>query len=540
MEYWFIHMELSNMKGSIQNFKKAKGLQISHLLFADDMLVFSRANVKSFKGINLLLDSFANNTGLSVNKDKSRIYFSKGCSNKGELTSILKINEGKLPVKYLGLPLSIVYPKANHFLPLIDKLRSLVDGWKSQMLNFAGRLELIKSVFFGSLVYWFQTFKIPISVSKEVERIMANFLWKDRLKTMSWVDICKPKKEGGLGLRRIQDMCVASGIKLIWRLLNSNSMWAYWMTTRYIKGSSFWESQGQLLDSGTWKWLVGLKSVASKCIIREIGNGISTSLWHDPWIKEGRLTELINYQGLSIANTLNWKVSKLIWDNKWTSILPALKVIWNYISDTPISGLQDKWTWLGNNSGSFTLSSAWNITRLHNDDYEFYNMVWFASSTPKMSCCLLKGLLDRLPTKARLMRFGIIDSASCSFCEEGIETRDHLFFDCCYTSYIWELCRLKLKIHSTPRGNLIEEAMFIKNNFTSKDATFQLARLAMMTTVWHVWLERCRRIFQNLQLHKIQVFRKIFEDVVMLFKDGNWKVNNKDDIIQNWSLKDPG
>jgi len=55
-------MELANIEGRIQNYKMDQGLQVSHLLFADDLLVFCRANKSSLEGVNNLLQYLALNT----------------------------------------------------------------------------------------------------------------------------------------------------------------------------------------------------------------------------------------------------------------------------------------------------------------------------------------------------------------------------------------------------------------------------------------------------------------------------------------------
>jgi len=57
----------------------------------------------------------------------------------------------------------------------------------------------------------------------------------------SWSEVCKPKTGGGLGIRRLTDVSVAAGIRLFWRLSTSNTLWASWMSMRYIKNQP-WES----------------------------------------------------------------------------------------------------------------------------------------------------------------------------------------------------------------------------------------------------------------------------------------------------------
>ena len=57
------------------------------------------------------------------------------------------------PIKYLGLPLSSIYPKAKYFAALIDNTRAKADSWMLKLLSFSGRIELIKSVLQNLLTY---------------------------------------------------------------------------------------------------------------------------------------------------------------------------------------------------------------------------------------------------------------------------------------------------------------------------------------------------------------------------------------------------
>ena len=140
---------------------------VSHLLFADDMLVHCKGDRKSAAGLNNALHKFHLNTGLAINKQKSKAFFSKGCRDKEDIASILKVQPGCLPIKYSGLPLTSIYPKARHFSSLIDKVRSKVDAWQLALLSFTERSELIKSVLHNTVSYWIFSFKFPNSVFRE-------------------------------------------------------------------------------------------------------------------------------------------------------------------------------------------------------------------------------------------------------------------------------------------------------------------------------------------------------------------------------------
>jgi len=62
------------------------------------------------------------------------MFFSKRCSNK-ELLEAVDVPEGRLPLKYPGIPLSINYLKARHYTRLLDNCREKVDGWMSKTLS---------------------------------------------------------------------------------------------------------------------------------------------------------------------------------------------------------------------------------------------------------------------------------------------------------------------------------------------------------------------------------------------------------------------
>ena len=60
---------------------------------------------------------------------------------------------------------------------------------------------------------------------KELERTFSNFLWKKKMHAWGWQDVCRPKLEGGVGIRRLIDVNNASGVRLVWRICTSNLLW---------------------------------------------------------------------------------------------------------------------------------------------------------------------------------------------------------------------------------------------------------------------------------------------------------------------------
>lgn len=108
------------------------------------------------------------------------------------------------PVKYLGVPLFIGRPRVLHFEFLVEKISTIIEGWKARLLSFGGKLTLIKSVLHSIPIYSMASTMVPSSVIKRIERLMANFLWSSKAETrtqlVKWERICLNVDAGGLEL----------------------------------------------------------------------------------------------------------------------------------------------------------------------------------------------------------------------------------------------------------------------------------------------------------------------------------------------------
>lgn len=98
-------------------------------------------------------------------------------------------------------------------------------------------------------------FSLPAKTIDLFNSIVTNFLWQSKVHPLEWKSICRPKKEGGLGLRLIADLCRAATAKRIWTLLNNkDSIWGQWMYQKYLKGQkNFWITKPSKSDSPVWK-----------------------------------------------------------------------------------------------------------------------------------------------------------------------------------------------------------------------------------------------------------------------------------------------
>ncbi|KAL0439784.1 UNVERIFIED_CONTAM: LINE-1 retrotransposable element O protein [Sesamum latifolium] len=185
---------------------RCEAVQLFQLGFADDLLLFSKADERSVHIFKRGLTVFAELSGLQVNPQKSHLIVSRSAAAvRGALLSILDYQEGFLPLHYLGLPLLASRLSIADCRPLLLKVDSRIKGWDGIMLSFAGRVQLVKSVLMSLQVYWAMTFILPKTIIREIEKRLQSFLWKGSTgvgyANVSWQQVCQPIEEGGLGIK---------------------------------------------------------------------------------------------------------------------------------------------------------------------------------------------------------------------------------------------------------------------------------------------------------------------------------------------------
>jgi len=85
----------------------------SHLLFADDTLIFCSAQSSQLRYLRSIFLLFEAASGLKVNLAKSNLIPVRNVDQMGRMAGILGYRIASLPVKYLGLPLGASY-KSSH------------------------------------------------------------------------------------------------------------------------------------------------------------------------------------------------------------------------------------------------------------------------------------------------------------------------------------------------------------------------------------------------------------------------------------------
>ncbi|MCI15307.1 RNA-directed DNA polymerase (Reverse transcriptase), partial [Trifolium medium] len=187
------------------------GPPLSHLFFADDVLLFAKATNSQALNIASTLNHFASCSGLKVNVAKFKVFFSSS-TKRGKMNSIVTstgINQTHSLGKYLGFPMMHGRLQRKDFEFLEEKISHRLASWQHNLLNKASRMTLVKSVLNSIPNYYMQVAWLPQSTCDSIDRMARNFLWKGNSNTgihlVGWEKITKPKKLGGLGIRKARE-----------------------------------------------------------------------------------------------------------------------------------------------------------------------------------------------------------------------------------------------------------------------------------------------------------------------------------------------
>ena len=144
---------------------EGRSLVVSHLLFADNTLIFCNADLDQLLILRIVLIWFKAGTGLKINLSKLELVPIRVVHNIELLLSVLGCKQGSLPMKYLGLPLGAKFKNKTIWNPILEKMERRLAGWKRLYLSNGGKVTLIKSTLSNLPTYFLSLLPIPIAMA---------------------------------------------------------------------------------------------------------------------------------------------------------------------------------------------------------------------------------------------------------------------------------------------------------------------------------------------------------------------------------------
>ncbi|KAL0367264.1 UNVERIFIED_CONTAM: putative mitochondrial protein [Sesamum radiatum] len=394
---------------------------VSHLLFADDSLIFSEATKEAFRCIKEILSKYEKASGQFINLQKSSVNFSGNTDPtlQLELAQSLGVAVTSNHAKYLGLPACIGRSKKEIFQDLCDTICKKVMGWKEKLLSQAGKEVLIKSVLQAIPSYTMSCFLLPKMLIKELESILADFWWSSQMKR---------KSTGYLGPNSVKASKVEGDI--------------------FARGSIF-EARLGFNPSSTWRsiWRT-IPLVKAGCRWR-VGDSSNIQIWRDQWLPRPYSFRPIQMQNCSLWNA---KVETLIDKDLhcWKEDLidrTFLPDDASLVKALPLArhGVQDVLVWHYAKNGLFSVRSAYYVQRnfqkrsnnvsdpsSSSESRTTWNFLWNCKVPNKIKIFIWRLCNNALPIAPNLIRRGVEMDPSCPFCQSHTEDLEHIFLNCTF------------------------------------------------------------------------------------------------------------
>ncbi|GKD03673.1 RNA-directed DNA polymerase, eukaryota, reverse transcriptase zinc-binding domain protein, partial [Tanacetum coccineum] len=298
-------------------------------------------------------------------------------------------------------------------------------------------------------------FKAPSAVLKTLEFIRSRFFnghdhKSQKTSWVKWENVLTSKDKGGLGVSSLYALNRGLMVKWLWRFYSQkSSLW-----TRVIK--AIHGIDGKLINDKNvgshtcWTAIVKeVRSLKGKGINvmdffhLKLGNGESSSFWEDKWYEGGIIKDLFprlyalelhkhatvhtKLMASSLDNSFRRNVRSGVEESQLNSLLDIVQVM-------TLVPCEDRYIWSLESDGAFSVVSIRKLI----DKKRFQEVGtptrWNKSVPSKVNITTWKIKSNALPTRFNLSRRGMdIDSLLCPVCSGGVETTNHLFFQCAMT-----------------------------------------------------------------------------------------------------------
>ncbi|XP_039038037.1 uncharacterized protein LOC120175480 [Hibiscus syriacus] len=141
-------LDVAAFENFFQYHPKYKRVNLTHLCFADDLLIFCKGNVDSIIGVSCVLEKFYEMSGLRLNASKTEIFIAGANDDMRTLVhEVTGFKLGCLPVRYLGVPLVPRKLTEKDCVSLVEKIK--LTCW-----NKACMLLLVKELLMAEMSLW--------------------------------------------------------------------------------------------------------------------------------------------------------------------------------------------------------------------------------------------------------------------------------------------------------------------------------------------------------------------------------------------------
>ena len=471
--------------------------------YANDTLLIMQSCPVQLAALKIILEDFAQATGLRVNYAKSAL-MSVNISDVllQSLADVFGCSIGKLPFTYLGLPMGTTKPTIQDLSPLVGLVERRLNA-SARFLGYGGRLEFVRSVLSTLPTFYMCSLKLQKAIINICNRAQRHCLWAKEEDSSSvnalaaWHLVCRPRQHGGLGVFNLEIQNKALLMKQLHKFYSKhNTPWVSLVWSLYgdkvphaqAKKGSFW-----------WRDIFSLVDDYRSVSLCNIGAGTSVLFWKDFWhngeLMCNRFPRLFSFaidEDLSVADLAHVDDLGSIFAlplsveafHEWQEASMLLQG--TNISPGVIDARSFVW------GPKYTSSAFYNFLFKQLPKEVAFNAIWKSRALPKLKVFVWLLMMDRLNTRDMMLRkhWQIDSGPECVLCTTGtLETKDHLFFECGFASRCWLAVGIVWDLARPFEENFIQaKAAFIGPCFME----------VMASAAWNIWKIRNDKIFNGI------------------------------------------
>lgn len=263
--------------------------------------------------------------------------------------------------------------------------------------------------------------------------------------------------------------------------------------------------------------MLQLKNILPQFLRCAVGDGQRASFWYDYWTDLGPLYLLFSSGPRKLQVHDSASVSDAVRNGEW--FLPPARsenaiTLQIVLSSTAVPSVEkggDTYLWRiqsGGFANKFPSQITWDRLRTSSAEIVWHDVIWFKEEVPRCSFVAWMSMLGRLPTRDRLISWGLSVPANCVLCANGIESHNHLFFGCPYAVAIWtRYCGRFIYVPPLDLPAAVNMISQYQGQFSSQ--VRPIMKLILQAVIYSLWPERNARIFRDVSLPVGPFFKQV-------------------------------
>lgn len=205
-----------------------------------------------------------------------------------------------------------------------------------------------------------------------------------------------------------------------------------------------------------------------------------------------------------------------------------------YLTTLTLTDVEDQYEWEleGKVHARYSTGLVYNLLRQQSPLVPWRKAVWFSGGIPKHNFLTWLLVLNRCPTRDRILGWGLQTDPACLFCNSSPESRDHVFFHCHMPWTVWSSIALRGRLQPSRSW---DTTLCQIQTLQGPKERIRLSLLVWQCTLYLLWGERNNRLHRHsfrssdALLHLID---SVIRNRIASFRDSNPALSSL--MLQLW------